>query len=172
MNALDEAAPRQAGLRSSEIVGGDLRLVLNNTMTAVEDGRHQISRYLKPWDVGGAVLNRLEVVFEELVSNTIRHGFGPRSDQVILISVAVRPGAIELAFEDDGLPFNPLEVPVPEPFTSLEDAKLGGLGIPLILKLSTNVHYERIPPGAAHQMIDGRPFEPCNRVKVSIANSA
>lgn len=172
MNALNEAAPRQTGLRLSEIVAGDLRLALNNTMTAVEDGRYQILRYLEPWDIRGAVVNRLEVVFEELVSNTIRHGFGPRSDQIILVSVAVKPGAIELAFEDDGLPFNPLEIAEPEPFTSLEEAKLGGLGIPLILKLSTNVRYERIPPGTVRQIIDGRPFAPCNRIKISIANSA
>jgi serine/threonine-protein kinase RsbW len=172
VKALNEAAPRQAGLRLSEIVGGDLRLVLNNTMSAVEDGRHQILRYLEPWGVGSAARNRLEVVFEELVSNTIRHGFEPRSDQIILVSVAVRPGVIEIAFEDDGLPFNPLESPEPEPFSSLEEARLGGLGIPLILKLSTNVRYEPIPPGTAGHIIDGRPFNPCNRIKVFIANSA
>ena len=83
-------------------------LVLNNTLAAVEDGRSRVLDFLaEPLDP--LVRNRLEVLFEELVSNTIRHGFIRHSDQSIHVRVEQKPGAIELTFEDDSTPFNPLE---------------------------------------------------------------
>jgi anti-sigma regulatory factor (Ser/Thr protein kinase) len=172
MNALADRASLGSGLRSWEIVGGDLHLVLNNTIAAVDDGRRQILQYLEPQALSAKVINRLEVIFEELVSNIVRHGFRPRSDQSILVLATSRSGAIELTFEDDGAPFNPLEVPESEPFKSLETAKLGGLGIPLVLRLSASVSYERMPPGGPRRDLGDRVFEPCNRLRVSIATDS
>ena len=139
-----ENAP--AGLRLAALADGKLQLILNNNRNAVEDGRLAIALHLAPRGYDARVLNRLEVVFEELVSNTIRHGFAAQSDQSIAVTVAEEPGAILLIFEDDGAPFDPLEMPEPEPFTSIETAKVGGLGIPLVRKLSSEVRYERLTP--------------------------
>src|ERR1700743_1726346 len=88
--------------------------------------------------------NRLEVLFEELVTNTIRHGFKPHSAQTIHVRVERKAGAVELVFEDDGEPFNPLDAAMPEAFTDIESARIGGLGIPLIVKLSSALRYERL----------------------------
>lgn len=160
------------GLRSSEVVGGDLHLVLNNTIDAIEDGRVEFRRHLAPLGLDPLVINRLEVVFEELVSNVVRHGFMPHSDQSIAVAVSARPGSIEFVFEDDGSPFNLLEAPTPEPFTSLETAKLGGLGILLVRKMSSHVGYEAVPVDAPRRDLAGRPFRPRNRVSISIATAA
>ena len=53
--------------------------------------------------------NRLEVLFEELVSNTIRHGFAKGSGQSIHVQVERGPDAVTLVFEDDGSPFDPTQ---------------------------------------------------------------
>ena len=82
----------QGGLRSAETVDGTLRLVLNNSLAAVEDGRSAIVRFLGPID--SRALNRLEVLFEEMVTNTVRHGFDKGSDQSIHVAVTRGPGAI------------------------------------------------------------------------------
>lgn len=148
-------------MRSTEIVDGRLRLVLANTLAAVEDGRSEIMRFLGPLDA--MAQNRLEVLFEELVSNTIRHGFKPKSSQSIHVQVARKANAVELVFEDDGEPFNPLDAAMPEPFTDIEHARIGGLGIPLVVKLSSALSYERLTAeGAAG-------FCPSNRTTVSVA---
>ena len=115
-----------SGLRSAEIVDGRLRLVLDNTLAAVEDGRSEIMRFLGPLDA--MAQNRLEVLFEELVSNTIRHGFAKDSGQSIHVQVERGPDASRLIFEDDGLPFDPTQAELPEGFTSAETARIGGLG--------------------------------------------
>lgn len=145
--------------------------MLNNTIAAVEDGRQPLLRHLEPQAPSPRVINRLEVIFEELVSNIVRHGFKAGSDQSIVVVAAVRPGEIELTFEDDGVPFDPLAVAPPEPFTSLETAKLGGLGIATVRKLSASVRYEALAAEAQPRILGGRPFRPRNRLTVSIATS-
>jgi anti-sigma regulatory factor (Ser/Thr protein kinase) len=154
----------QCGLRSASIVNGGLELVLNNTLRAIEDGRRRVLDFLAGQALGDGVRNRLEVVFEELVSNTIRHGFASNSDQCIHVRVQPRPGLVEFTFEDDGIPFNPLEAKPPELLTSIETAKIGGMGLPLIAKFSTQLRYERLAAG------DAQPgFAPSNRLIVAIA---
>jgi anti-sigma regulatory factor (Ser/Thr protein kinase) len=69
---------------------------------------------------------------------------------------------VELTFEDDGRPFNPLEAAPSQPPTSIETAKIGGLGIPLVARLSASLRYERPATGS-----EG--FTPTNRLVVAIA---
>jgi serine/threonine-protein kinase RsbW len=150
-------------LRQSALADGRLRLILNNSPQALEDGRLAITRHLAPRGFDARALNRLEVIFEELVSNIIRHGFSVNSDQSICVTVAEEPGAILLTFEDDGTPFDPLEIAEPRAFTTLETAKIGGLGIALVRKLSAQLSYERL----ACDEQSG--FSPRNRTVVRIA---
>ena len=46
-------------------------------------------------------------------------------------------------FEDDGVPFDPTIVPEPEPWTSLEDAQIGGVGLHLMHSYADRLEYER-----------------------------
>ena len=148
----------QNGLRSAAIVDGRLKLVLNNTLAAVEDGRSAVVEFLAPLD--SRVQNRLEVVFEELVTNTVRHGFADNSDQSIHVQVERGPAAITLTFEDDGLPFNPTQADLP---ARADSGRVGGLGLPLIVKMSNALRYEELTAGG---LCSG--FHPRNRTTVSV----
>jgi serine/threonine-protein kinase RsbW len=116
-------------------------ITLPSGEASVEAGRLALIEYLEPLALDAKVLNRIEVVLEELVSNVVRH-----ATQADLLSIAAqcRGDAVVLAVEDDGQPFNPLEAAEHAGFTSLDDAPLGGLGIPLIRRLSRSVRYDRI----------------------------
>jgi len=151
------------GLRSAAIVDGRLELVLNNRIAAIEDGRCRLVEFLAGQALDEVVRHRLELVFEELVSNTIRDGFAMHSDQSIHDGVELKPGLVEFTFEDDGRPFNPLEVEPAKPFTSIETARIGGLGIPLVARQSAYVRYERPEP------CSGNGFSPRNRLVLAIA---
>jgi anti-sigma regulatory factor (Ser/Thr protein kinase) len=152
------------GVRSAAIVDGRLEMVLNNRIAAIEDGRCRLAEFLAARPLGDVARHRLEVVFEELVSNIIRHGFVMHSGQSIHVRVEPRPGLIELTFEDDGNPFNPLETGPHPTLTSIETARIGGLGIPLVAKLAAHLRYERPETDPA------RPgFAPRNRLVVGIA---
>lgn len=153
------------GVRAAMAAGGGLELILNNTLNAIEDGRARVMDFVSATGqaLDAAARHRLEVVFEELVANIIRHGFAANTAQSIHVRVEPKPGLIELTFEDDGDPFNPLEARPPKPFTTLEEAKIGGLGIPLISRLTSRLHYERLASRP-----DKTGFAPSNRLSVSI----
>ncbi len=153
-----------SGLREARTFAGGLRLVLSNTLDAVEAGRVPLVAYAERCGVGARAVNRLEVIFEELVSNAIRHGFTPGSDQTVQVWAKAGQGAIELTFEDDGDPFNLLERPAPLAPSSIEDAALGGLGVALVLRLAASVRYEQPAPAPASAR-----FRPRNRIVVTLA---
>jgi serine/threonine-protein kinase RsbW len=134
-------------------------LVLNlpNDPAVIEESRHAVVEFLEPCGVTARTMNRVEVVLEELVSNLIRHGKDVHSITVI---ASCHSGSIELAVEDDGAEFDPLVKPEPDPFTSLADAPLGGLGIALVRRLTCAVRYDRVKNGSAAR----------NRVSVIITN--
>ncbi len=111
------------------------------------------------------MLHRVEVIFEEVVSNAVRHGFTPGSDQSIIVRITVGTDLIDMVFEDDGVPFDPLQAPAPAPFGALEDAKLGGLGIAMVIRLAHGVRYERPESTDAG-------FRPANRLTVTVAATA
>jgi len=160
----DASRDQPRGLRSAAVIDGRLELVLNNTLAAIEEGRCRVLDFLADEALGDVVRHRLEVVFEELVSNIIRHGFTRNSNQSIHVRVAPKPGVVEFTFEDDGVPFNPLKADPPEPPTSIETANIGGLGLPLVAKFSSHLQYERLAPPANRSG-----FAPCNRLVVGIA---
>jgi serine/threonine-protein kinase RsbW len=109
-------------------------------ISSLEEGRLALLSYLQPFDLDARLINRVEVVLEELVSNVVRHA----KDAGNLTIEAERTGpAVLLAVEDNGAAFNPLNMPEPAPFSTLDDAMLGGQGIPLIKRLSKSVRYER-----------------------------
>ena len=109
-------------------------------VSAVESGRLALMAYLEPLGIEDRVINRLEVVLEELVSNVARHA--DAATRLTLLASAEADG-IHLCIEDDGAPFNPLDAPEHAGFDKLEDAQLGGLGIPLIKRLTRSIEYER-----------------------------
>jgi anti-sigma regulatory factor (Ser/Thr protein kinase) len=163
--------PAIDGLRTRSIAGGDLGLVLNNTLAAIEAGRLEILRHLAPLALDALVINRVEVVFEEVISNIVRHGFKPGAEQTILVHVAARPQAIAFVFEDDGAPFDPTTAPEPAPLTTLESAPLGGLGIPMVRRLAASVAYEVVPPGEAGPEFGARTCGARNRLRVSVTTT-
>jgi serine/threonine-protein kinase RsbW len=120
---------------------------LDNSLAAVEDGRLALLDYLAPFRLDDRVINRLEVVLEELLSNVVRHNAGASK---LTVQAEYQDGAIKLAIEDDGVAFDPFEVTTPAPFTTLEEAKLGGLGIPLIRRLTESLRYDRV--GSANRI--------------------
>jgi anti-sigma regulatory factor (Ser/Thr protein kinase) len=98
---------------------------------------------LDAFGVRGRARYNAELVFEEVVSNVIRHGHASE----IEVSLACEPAAhaLVLTFEDAGPPFDPLQQPLPTLPKSIEEAPLGGLGILMVRKASSHLQYERTP---------------------------
>ena len=119
---------------------GSLTAEFPRSIDAVEQARRAVLAYLAPFAVEPRVVNRIEVVLEELVSNVARHAAGA---SLIRVEAHADDREVGLAVIDDGAAFNPLDMDDPQAFDELENAKLGGLGIPLIRRLTQSARYAR-----------------------------
>jgi anti-sigma regulatory factor (Ser/Thr protein kinase) len=139
--------------------GGETKLVarLPNGPAAIEQSRLAVIRFLEPFGIFGRTINQVEVVLEELIGNLVRYG---KSVNQLTVAAGYRGGVIDLIIEDDGVEFDPLAVPEPPSYTSLAEAPLGGLGIPLVRRLTSSARYDRIGSGSKAR----------NRVSVRIKN--
>jgi serine/threonine-protein kinase RsbW len=108
--------------------------------------------------VHGRVRYNTELVFEEVVSNVIRHARPNGVTDQVEVSLVYSRESIVLTFVDDGPPFDPLQQSAPSVPAALEEAKVGGWGLPLVRERSAAMEYERTA--------DGR-----NRLTVTIASS-
>jgi anti-sigma regulatory factor (Ser/Thr protein kinase) len=127
------------------------------TPAGFEQASADVRTALDECGVRGRARHNVELVFEEVVSNVVRHGSDDGRTAHIDLSLACETAEVVLTFDDDGRPYDPLQRPDPTLPTSLEDAPLGGLGIFLVRKASRDLHYERI--------------DDKNRLTVTIANS-
>lgn len=117
-----------------------LRLELPKEVSAVETARLALLQFIEPTGPESGVINRIEVVLEELVSNVVRHA--DQATRIVLSAKLCEQGLL-IWIEDDGAAFDPLAAQENAPFDRLENATLGGLGIPLIKRLTKSVDYER-----------------------------
>jgi anti-sigma regulatory factor (Ser/Thr protein kinase) len=90
------------------------------------------------------VVNALNVVLDEAVSNAINHGYDPGVRGEIAVRLRRAADGVLLEVEDDGRPFDPLQTPPPDLSLPLERRPIGGLGVHLIRNLMDEVSYARV----------------------------
>jgi serine/threonine-protein kinase RsbW len=85
----------------------------------------------------------VNLVLDELFTNIISYGFDDDSEHTIKVTMTPDNEGLRLCIEDDGKPFNPVEFQTPDLSCSIEECKIGGLGIHIIRKLMDDICYER-----------------------------
>jgi serine/threonine-protein kinase RsbW len=104
-----------------------------------------IENYCLRHQVDAQTQHDLRLIVEEACVNVISHAYppgapGPLSLQVQAARRDGRP-VMEITIEDQGAPFNPLALAVPDRTGPVEDLPIGGLGVHLIRSLSDLQHY-------------------------------
>jgi serine/threonine-protein kinase RsbW len=85
---------------------------------------------------------RMNLVLEELFTNTVRHGLRGDSDSPVWVTLSATPENLQLTYEDSAPPFNPYgRPPDASPDTTVEMRKIGGLGVLLTRKLAVSREY-------------------------------
>ena len=84
---------------------------------------------------------RLNLVVEELFTNTVRHGHRGDSDSPVWLSVDAGPTAVRVVYEDIAPPFNPYALLASAPDVTLSLRRVGGLGVLLTRELASSRDY-------------------------------
>jgi len=89
------------------------------------------------------ILFALNLSIEEVLTNVISYGYEDNEEHQILVRMNIKEDEVWVEVEDDGRPFNPLEVDEPALDKSLEDRPIGGLGIHLVRNYMDGLEYRR-----------------------------
>jgi anti-sigma regulatory factor (Ser/Thr protein kinase) len=89
---------------------------------------------------------RVVLVLEELFTNTVTHGYPPGAEGPVWVTLAAEGSGVEVTYEDAGSAFDPLTEgpPPPDPTHAFAGQPPGGMGLALVLGLSTGARYARV----------------------------
>lgn len=130
--------------------GTDCTLSFPATFDAYAKAAAELRRALESRGVGPKPRHYAELVFEEVVSNIIRHGCVNQPECTVEVSLGVKADAIVLDFQDNAPAFDPRGHKVAPLPGSLEEAATGGLGLRLVRKASSRIDYQRTAQNRNH----------------------
>lgn len=85
----------------------------------------------------------LELAVNEALTNIISYAYRDGGPHDIVLELHAQAGRIRLEVEDDGVPFNPLDLPAQKPEQSLDEARITGRGIVLMRSFMDELQYAR-----------------------------
>ena len=90
-----------------------------------------------------SVRRSLQVALDELLTNTMVHGFAGREEGAVTVAVELHPDRVSVTITDDGKPFDPFSLPPPDTALPLAERPVGGLGLHLVRGMLDEVSYQR-----------------------------
>jgi serine/threonine-protein kinase RsbW len=118
------------------------RLVLRNDLSELDRLAGWIETWAEP-DLSADTSFAIQLCLEEAVANIMMYGSGRDDRGEIAIEVRRNGGALVARIEDTGREFDPTRAPPPLLASSLEQAKVGAFGIPLMRSFASSMNYER-----------------------------
>jgi len=93
--------------------------------------------------LSATVRRTIHVVLDEMLSNTIMHGFAGREGGEVTVEAVLHPDRVCLTLTDDGRPFDPFAMAAPDTTLTTQARRIGGLGIHLVRQMMDEVSYHR-----------------------------
>jgi anti-sigma regulatory factor (Ser/Thr protein kinase) len=88
----------------------------------------------------------LLVALHDVVTNSIEHGYQGHPG-AIEVELRVEGDALLALVRDQAPPFDPTQVPAPDPTVPLHERSPGGVGLQLVRHFVDDVHYRCLPGG-------------------------
>jgi serine/threonine-protein kinase RsbW len=121
----------------------ELAIEIQNTIPEAARAREAVVGFANRCGCVPAVTNEIDLVLEEWLVNVVSYGFQSGTPGRIIISARADAERFVIEVRDEGVPFNPLNLPAPDPDTPLESRKLGGFGIHMIKNTVNSFTYVR-----------------------------
>ncbi len=138
--------PYIPGRGNARLASGWRRMVVQPQLeTSLPRVTAFIERFAESEGFDPAEVFRINLALDELLTNTLEHGFEGRVEEAD-ISVAIRSEGetVVVRYEDNGAEFNPLQAIEQDKELELVERPIGGLGLQLIAATFDAVSYERV----------------------------
>jgi anti-sigma regulatory factor (Ser/Thr protein kinase) len=122
-------------------MAGDFHFILKNQLSDLAPLAEQMRTAVAELGLTERDLFCIDLVCDELITNTIKYGYIDPGEHEIAVNLCVRPDEIVIELEDDGQPFNPLNNAAPDMELALQERPIGGLGIHLLREMMDRCEY-------------------------------
>ena len=124
------------------------RLTVKATIENLDLVMQFVDSYLDRHDCPAAEHVELNIAVDEIFSNICFYAYTKQPDKEGEVTVSLErlddSFAFRASFEDQGIPYNPLEKEDPDVTLPAEERQIGGLGIFIVKKTMDAMEYERI----------------------------
>ena len=117
-------------------------LVLNNNIQELDKLEPFLAKFFEKENLDMSLLPQFDLALEEAATNVIMYAYPEGEKGTAELTLELKNGQIHSVLSDSGSPFDPLQSPAVNLDVSLEERKIGGLGIHLIKEIMKDVSYE------------------------------
>ena len=131
-------------MRGTTLDEPSLEISLVNELREIVRVAAQIEEFCDRRDIAPQLAYAVNLSIDELLTNTMNHGFHDDEPHRIEIIVRLEADTLVVIIVDDGAPFDPSRAPQTDITASLEDRPLGGLGLLLVHEMMDAIEYQRV----------------------------
>ena len=122
----------------------NMEISIHNRLEEMSTIVAMVEQFGAKYAISNLVLNDLNLVLDEVVSNIISYGYSDGTAGHIKIRLTYQSQEISAEIQDDGIPFDPLAAAPIDTTGSLQSRRIGGLGIRFMKELMDKVTYARV----------------------------
>lgn len=116
---------------------------ISNDLKAIVQVTEEFMEFARKNELPQKAATPICMALDDLLANIISYGYEDNTHHLINIKCSLVKDSVVTVITDDGLPFNPLTVKEPETDASVEERKIGGLGIFLVKNVIDETYYKR-----------------------------
>jgi serine phosphatase RsbU (regulator of sigma subunit)/anti-sigma regulatory factor (Ser/Thr protein kinase) len=120
-----------------------LKMTIKNHLSEIGQVKKRFNTFSEQYGISTPIRRKMNIVFDEMLNNIISYAYHDEDEHEIEIRVELSENRLTVSIVDDGIPFNPIGVETPDTELSLEERKIGGLGIHLVRRVMDKVSYQR-----------------------------
>jgi len=118
-----------------------IEIKIKNKIPEIEHVCDAVAEFSRKHNVVDKIIFTLHLAIDEILTNIISYGYSDTDEHVIDIRYSFLKDYLQLEIIDDSNPYDPSAAPEPDVEASLEDRKIGGLGIYLIKNMMDEIKY-------------------------------
>jgi anti-sigma regulatory factor (Ser/Thr protein kinase) len=124
-------------------MGEAIVVELNNNLSEIARLARIVNDFAQRHQIEAQTTRNMNLALDEILTNIISYGYDAGGEHRIIARFSLERGNWTVEVEDDGKPFNPLDAREPDTNQSLEERRIGGLGIHLVRKNVDELEYRR-----------------------------
>ncbi len=113
------------------------------TVEDIEELSNLSDEALKKLDIPETARQELLMALDEAITNTVLHGYSGKGGLVKIV-IRRKDDLVTLELIDGGKKFDPTRYPEPNLNVPIEERQIGGMGVPLIKKLTDGMEYHYV----------------------------